>query len=168
MTRPHRLGLLAAIALLAMAGSQFARAQGNHPDFLWVPTRIPASVGVTTGELLRLTAFNTSPDRPGRARFTLFSPDGTPVRSMGPVEIGPQQTVFFDLSGSDRALDAFREVNGRAQLSVMVELLDLRAFAFAHGRPQEPALVAGAELVEEATGKTTATITMKGSRILQN
>jgi hypothetical protein len=166
--RPHRIGLLASVALLALAGGHFVGAQGNHPDFLWVPTRISTSVGVTTGELLRLTAFNPSPAGAARARFTLFSPDGTPVQSVGPVEIGPLQTVLLDIPGDDRALDAFREVNGRAQLSVMVELFDPGSFAFTPGRPREPALVAGAELVEEASGKTTATITMKGSRILQN
>jgi hypothetical protein len=136
---------------------------------LAIVERSPLPGGVSTGQLLRLTAFNPSPARAAHARFTIFSPDGTPVRSAGPVQVGPLQTVSFDLSGDDRALDAFREASGRAQLSIRVDVPGHRGAPVPpQGMPQDPVLVTGAEVVEHATGRTSATITMKGSKILQS
>jgi hypothetical protein len=122
-------------------------------ETFWAEVMQPmSSVGVSSGDLLRLTAFNPRPANREQVTFTLFAPDGTPVQAFGPFDVPPLQTVYVDLSGDDRTLDPFREANGRVQLAVTVEVPG--AIPPARGRPRGPALVTGAELVDEATGQT--------------
>ncbi len=75
-------------------------------------------MGVTPGEFLRLTAFNPRPATREQVTFTLFAPDGTPVKTFGPFDVPPLHTVYVDLSGEDSALVPFREETGRTRTAI--------------------------------------------------
>jgi hypothetical protein len=125
-----------------------------------------ASTGLVRGELLRLTAFNPDPRQVAGVSYTLFSPDGTPVHRLGPLTVEPLHTVFVDVPADDAALDPFREVSGRAQLSVRADVLPTPGGRRpAPGTPQEPELAIGAERVDAATGRTNGDIIIKGKKI---
>jgi hypothetical protein len=119
------------------------------------------NAGLAPGEVLRLSAFNPHPSRPGVVHFQVFAGDGTLACRSGPVAVPPLATVFVDLPRESPHLLRLPGDPGTARVQLGVLAASPPMPGRVGGAPV-PSAVPGLELVAADTGRTTVSWTFGG------